>query len=214
MNSLRRRLPPSAMTLGMLIAAYLIIPPLQAFSTVKFSSRRVIGWRSTSSSPPSSPSTCNAVMFQDEDCEDLCDAFGVDDSLTETLSNNINTQEKKETTTTEREKSTISHDTSQKSISRPRRTTPKALWYSEEGMHECESCNGSGEQTCRFCGGTHFLSAMGGETDALFLEGIGKDCPVCNDDGVEVCNACAGTGVVFKWSPPSLSRNHTGSFHP
>ena len=59
---------------------------------------------------------------------------------------------------------------------------------------------------------TDFLSAIGGETDALFYEGIGKDCPVCND-GKETCHECAGTGYIFSWTQ-SLAKNQTTSMHP
>lgn len=74
----------------------------------------------------------------------------------------------------------------------------------------CESCSGSGKQICRFCGGTDFLSAIGGETNALFMEGVGKDCPVCRD-GNEVCHECAGTGIVFSWK---REMGYNNSLHP
>lgn len=189
MNSVRRRLPTLLMIVMLLCADYLIIP-LQSFATGKFSSRRVSGWRST-------PITCTYAVFQDNECEDLCAAFG-EESSTAPLN-----KVEEEKASTGRVKSTMSY-TSQ---SLPRR--PRALWWTETGPDKCKSCAGSGEQTCRFCGGTDFLSAIGGETDALFYDGIGKDCPVCND-GLEVCHKCTGTGWVFSWS---RDRNRTDSFH-
>lgn len=95
------------------------------------------------------------------------------------------------------------------SIRTPTRRS-RALWWADPGPDKCTTCQGGGEITCRFCGGTSMMSAIGGDTNTLFYEGIGKDCPVC-DDGVEVCNRCAGTGWVFSWS---IDRNRTDSVHP
>ena len=141
---------------------------------------------------------CTYAIFQDDDCEDLCEDFG-DDFSAPTI----------ETLT----KSTISHNTVNVK-SKPRRSRP--LWWTDpSGLDQCKTCN-KGEQMCRFCGGTDFLSAIGGSTDALFMEGIGQDCPVCRD-GSEVCGECAGTGVIFTWSPPNLdlsNQTSTYSLHP
>lgn len=167
---------------------------IQAFSAGKFSSRCVIRQQRTL--------TCATAIFQDEDCEDLCGAFGEDFTAAASLD-----QVEDDTAT----KSQVKVN----SYAPPRlsRHTPRALWWTEEGLDKCKTCHGSGEQTCRFCGGTDFLSAIGGETDALFTEGIGKDCPVCND-GIESCNKCAGTGSIFTWSPPEPDRDRTNSLHP
>lgn len=169
-----RRLSSSLRAIALLICATYI----EAFSTGALSSQCIIGWRRTST-------TCVDAMFEDEDCEDLCSAFGEDSSsaavtkLDEGTSVNLGTE------------GTVSNTLQRLD---PRRS--HARWWPEAGPSKCEPCNGSGEQTCRFCGGTHFLSGIGGETDALFYEGIGKDCPVCQD-GVEVCQECSGTGHVF-----------------
>jgi len=173
-------------------AGYLI-PPLQAFSTGKFSTPCIISWRARST-------TGTYALFQDEDCEDLCDAFGEADASIAQLSE-VGNQVEEEIASKRRELTTRASPSGR----RPRRT--QALWHTEQGQEKCKPCNGSGETTCRFCGGTDFLSGIGGETDALFLEGIGKNCPVC-DDGVEVCQTCAGTGQIFSWS---RAMNHTNS---
>ena len=188
MNAVRRRLHPLLMILVLFCAGY-VITPLQAFSTGEFSSRqRVIGWRSTTS-------TCTYAVFQDDDCEDLCEVFG-EDSSTSTLN-----EVKEERPSKGRVLSNISYTSQMRPV--------RALWATEAGPDKCKSCTGSGEQTCRFCGGTDFLSAIGGETDALFYEGVGKDCPVCAD-GLEVCHKCTGTGWVFSWS---RDMNRTDSLH-
>eukprot|EP01083_Nonionella_stella_P048186 129004_1 len=85
----------------------------------------------------------------------------------------------------------------------PARRSIRPMWQPEAGPDTCETCNGRGKQRCRFCGGTQFLSAMGGDTDELFYEGMGHNCPVCND-GKEVCHECSGTGYVFTWSRDRL----------
>ena len=195
MNSVRRSLSPSLVILVTVLVGYLIISPLQAFSTGVFSSSQCIGWRSTS--------TCTYALFQDEDCEDLCEAFGED--LTSTVS--LNKVESDTASTNEGAKTSDNNYTPPKPSRRSR-----ALWWAEDSLETCKDCDGTGEQTCRFCGGTGFMSAIGGDTDALFLEGIGKACPVCND-GVETCQTCAGTGFV--WVPSwSRDRNRTSSLHP
>ncbi len=119
-------------------------------------------------------------------------AFGKDSSKA-SLSNDIKEEEGMRD-----RKSTVSHTT----LRRP--TQP------ETGPEKFKSCAGKGEQTCRFCGETDFLSAIVGETDALFYESIGKDCPVCGD-GLDICHECAVTGFVFSWSQ---NRNQTASLHP
>ncbi|KAL7546888.1 hypothetical protein ACHAWF_010217 [Thalassiosira exigua] len=139
---------------------------------------------------------CAYGVFQDDDCEDLCGAFG-EDSSTSSLRDVGKDAAMRE----EVEPSAYS------SLRKFRRS--RALWWEDPGPNKCDTCEGSGEQTCRFCGGTEFLSGIGGETDALFYEGVGKDCPVC-DTGLEVCQKCAGTGWVFSWSPDKTS----GSLHP
>jgi len=186
MISVRRRLSPSASAIVVLCAGYLIAP-LQAFSNGEFSSRRVTGWPRTSSR--------THAFFYDEDCEDLCGDSSIPSP----------SDIEDEKATKERVKSTISH------ISPIRqRKGPRALWWAGESCDKCKTCAGSGEQTCRFCGGIDFLSAIGGETDALSCEGIGKDCPVC-DDGLEDCQGCAGTGIIFS---RSRDKSRTGSLHP
>ena len=164
-------------TLALVVAglyAGCLVPPLQAFSAVESSPARAAGRR--------------GAMFQDEDCEDLCDAFGSELVATAAAA------------------------PPRSATARPRRPRRalRALWWAEEGQEKCATCRGSGEVTCRFCGGTSFLAGMGGDTDALFLEGVGHACPVCRDDGMEPCRSCAGTGIVFSWAK---AMNHTESLH-
>lgn len=157
------------------------ILPIKAFSTGKFSPRR-----------PTSTCTLFAV-FVDDDCEDLCGDFPFgDDSMA---------------ATPEKIKEDITKISNSQQRA-PRRS--RALWWPDSEPDKCASCEGSGGMTCRFCEGTSMMSAIGGDTDALFYEGIGKDCPVCND-GVEACQKCAGTGFVFSWSK---AINCTESLHP
>ena len=146
------------------------------------------------------PSSTFAI-FQDDDCEDLCDAFGVVSSVSVESVEKLSDDEA--AMAMDRMKST-----NYAATRTPRRS--RALWWADPGPDKCTTCQSGGVITCRFCGGTSMMSAFGGETDALFYEGIGKDCPVC-DDGQEVCNKCAGTGWVFSWSK---DRNRTDSVHP
>lgn len=174
-----------------ILCALQLMSPVDAFSTTaQFSSLRRhpigIGQRSPST-------TCTYALFEDEECEDLCGAFEDDISSAHVINS--------------KEEAVLK---SQRYTSQTVRRT-QALWSSDSGPDKCTTCDGSGGQTCRFCGGTHFLSGMGGETDALFTEGIGKDCPVCDDDGLESCEKCAGTGFFFSWSNVY---DKTDSLHP
>lgn len=132
-------------------------------------------------------------VYQDDDCEDLCEAFA-DENPSAYLANN----DVKETVPPH-----------SKSVPPPMRPIKRSLW-SDPKPTKCKSCHGIGSHECRFCGGVSFLSGIGGDTDALFFEGIGKSCPVCND-GNELCQYCAGTGYIFSWKN---DRNVTGSMHP
>ncbi|KAL9188283.1 hypothetical protein ACHAXT_006661 [Thalassiosira profunda] len=187
MSAAHRRLSPLtalALALALVCAAGRFV---SGFSSVYAPSRRIIDLQNKARAP--STTSCRYAMFEDDDCEDLCGAFGEDASPVP-----LNKTEDVAAANT-------------RSIQRPRRPRrTRALWWvGNPGPNECKTCNGSGAQTCRFCGGTDFLSAIGGETDALFYEGIGKDCPVCSD-GQETCTSCAGTGwVAFSWSQESNS---------
>ena len=178
--------------MAMICAGY-IASPLRAFSLSsmgKSQHRRTIGCRGST--------TSTFAIFQDDDCEDLCDAFGA-------MPTGASMKKLSEDGVDSRMMS--------KSYALTIRTPPRrscALWWADPGPDQCITCQGGGEITCRFCGGTSMMSAIGGDTNTLFYEGIGKDCPVC-DDGVEVCNRCAGTGWVFSWS---IDRNRTDSVHP
>ena len=181
---------PSLLIAPICVILYLSQLELEAFPTGRLSFRRVLGIRGT-------PACTTFAIFQDDDCEDLCDAFGEVPSVT-----GLNKLE---------EDTTIKDKMISKSFAAPiapRRS--RALWWAGPGPEKCTSCQSGGVMTCRFCGGTSMMSAIGGETDTLFYEGIGKDCPVC-DDGVEVCSKCAGTGWVFSWSK---DRNRTDSVYP
>ena len=138
-------------------------------------------------------STCTFAVFVDDDCEDLCGAFAFGDDSMAATPNELEEDFAKISNTPQRA---------------PRRS--RALWWPDAEPDKCSSCEGTGEMTCRFCGGTSMMSAIGGDTDALFIEGIGNDCPVCND-GAEACHKCAGTGFVFSWSK---ARNRTDSLQP
>jgi len=180
--------------LAWLSAGY-FMPSIQAFSTGKFSTPCVIGWRGRST-------TCTYALFHDEDCEDLCGPFGEADALMAQLSE-VEEQMKEEIASKRRELTS-------RASRRPSQRT-RALWWKEQGEDKCKPCNGSGGMTCRFCGTTDFVSAIGGVTDALSSEGIGKTCPVC-EDGIEVCHTCAGTGqILFSWK---RDMHHTNSLHP
>ena len=124
-------------------------------------------------------SSCAAV-FEDDECEDLC--LNVEDPPQKTVE--------------------------VKRAPMPRRVR-RALWWSGSEPEKCGACGGTGEQVCRFCHGTGFLSAVGGNEDALLYEGIGKKCPVC-EDGVEPCTTCAGTGYVLKGNKQAIR----GNLHP
>jgi hypothetical protein len=135
----------------------------------------------------SAESNAGNQFFQDDDCEDLCDAFA-DETPISSLANSI-----KETVPPQN-----------KSV-QPKRLNKRTLW-SDPKPTKCKSCSGIGSNFCRFCGGVSFLSGIGGETDALFIDGIGKSCPVC-DDGNEICRQCSGTGYIFSWKIPSDDSN-------
>ena len=136
----------------------------------------------TTASYLSAGSSEGSQFFQDDDCEDLCEAFG-DETLIPSIANNI-----RETVPPQRKRVTTM------------KTIKRSLW-SDPQPTKCKSCAGAGTTYCRFCGGVSFLSGIGGETDALFIDGIGKSCPVC-DDGNEVCRECSGTGYIFSWKRP------------
>lgn len=175
-----------------MICAGYIVSPLQAFSFIsvgngKLPHHRNIGFREKISS--------TFATFHDDDCEDLCDSFGVIPPVVSLTKLNEGTVDRM-----------VSNSLASPGISRRSR----ALWWADPGPDKCISCQSEGVMTCRFCGGTSMMSAIGGETDTLFYDGIGKDCPVC-DDGLEVCNKCAGTGWVFSWSK---DRNFTDSVYP
>jgi hypothetical protein len=158
-----------------------------AFSSMNF--RREIAFANTIThhrpinSYLSAESNTGGQFFQDDDCEDLCDAFS-DEAPMPSLANSM-----KETVPPQN-----------RSVP-PMRLIKRTLW-SDPKPTKCKSCSGDGSTTCRFCGGVSFLSGIGGETDALFFDGIGKSCPVC-DDGNEICRQCSGTGYVFSWKRPS-----------
>mmetsp|Transcript_15127 Transcript_15127/g.19297 ORF Transcript_15127/g.19297 Transcript_15127/m.19297 type:complete len:191 (+) Transcript_15127:80-652(+) len=139
----------------------------------------------------SAESNTGGSFFQDDDCEDLCDAFG-EQTLMASLANRI-----QETVPPQG-----------KSVP-PMRRIKRSLW-SDPKPTKCEACSGVGSTYCRFCGGVSFLSGIGGETDALFIDGIGKSCPVC-DDGNEACRECSGTGYIFSWKKPI---DDADSMHP
>jgi hypothetical protein len=203
MNTMRSLRFPPLIAMMMILCLGFDVLPSEAFSTTKFSSRRlVIGGRSravdASHIHPWHSTTCTFAVFRDDDCEDLCPdfAFG-DDSVAATP--------KMEEDIVANGRMKINNFAQRA----PRRS--RALWWPVDSEPDsCVSCEGSGEMTCRFCGGTSMMSAIGGDTDALFYEGIGKDCPVC-DDGVEACTKCAGTGFVFSWSK---AMNLTDSLQP
>jgi hypothetical protein len=166
------------------------VTPLQAFlllSMGKLPLHRTIGfWGAT---------TSTFAIFQDDDCEDLCDSFGLVPSVPFLTKVNEDDADRMVTS----------------SVAAPRTSRrSRALWWADPGPDKCLSCQSEGVMICRFCGGTSMMSAIGGETDTLFYDGIGKDCPVC-DDGLEACNKCAGTGWVFSWSK---DRNRTDSVYP
>ena len=174
-----------------------IIFPTQAFSatTEYFSSRRVVGGHSKSSG-------CAYAVFEDADCEDLCDAteFFADYDTPAASETQIDEQK-----TATKERTNANSSTSQQI---------RPLWWTDTGQDECESCKGKGDMKCRFCGGTNFMSAIGGNTDDLFNHAhgpkymkAGKECPVCNE-GREQCQKCSGTGVIFSWSS-QYDRNTT-----
>lgn len=132
-----------------------------------------------------SSSNIGVQFFQDDDCEDLCETFADDEAtLSSSLANNE--QDIKETVPPSRKGS------------KPLRPIKHSLWSNPKPT-KCKSCYGGGSHECRFCGGVSFLSGIGGQTDALFFDGIGKTCPVC-DDGNEICHECSGTGYIFSWT--------------
>jgi hypothetical protein len=196
------QLPP-LITMMLIVFLGFGIRPSEAFSTAKISSRRLgIGGRSRVVDPTHLHSwgntTCIFAVFRDDDCEDLCpDIVYGDDSVA--------------ATTKMEEYIAVDGRLKINNFAQRSPRHSRALWWPADSEPDaCVSCEGSGEMACRFCGGTSMMSAIGGNTDALFYEGIGKDCPVCND-GMEACTKCAGTGFVFMWSK---SMNRTDSFQP
>ena len=144
--------------------------------------------------PTTSYLSAAGQFFQDDDCEDLCEAFG-DEALVPSIANNI--------------QQTVPPQS--KSVP-PMRRIKRSLW-SDPKPTKCKSCSGVGSTFCRFCGGVSFLSGIGGETDALFIDGMGKSCPVC-DDGNEVCRECSGTGYIFSWKRPIDDADGSDSMRP
>lgn len=126
-------------------------------------------------------------IFQEEDCFDLCDAFGNPINNNNSNSNVTPTKQIQQTTNNKNYKSS-------KRILRP-------LW-SDPQPTKCTTCRGHGDLICRFCDETGYLATMG---EQVFYAGVGQDCPVCND-GMEVCTECAGTGYVFSWDAKRSSR--------
>ena len=167
----------------MLLAFAFIGQQIAAFST-KNIQRRI-------SSRLLADNNIGGQFFQDDECEDLCEAFG-DEALVPSLGNSV------QDTVLPQSKSVM-----------PMKQIKRSLW-SDPKPTKCKSCNGVGSHVCRFCGGVSFLSGIGGETDALFFDGIGKRCPVC-DDGYETCRECSGTGYIFSWNKP---RDDAGSLRP
>lgn len=117
--------------------------------------------------------TCIEAFFEDEDCEDLCP----------------------------NEEPTFKVQV--ENAPKPKRRELRPLWWvGTDDVEKCSTCNGTGEQICRFCQGTRFLSGVWGNEDALLHEGIGKDCPVCKD-GVEPCTECSSTGFILSRNKPN-----------
>lgn len=161
--------------------------------------------------------TCiNALMFDDDDCEDLCSAFAevilppIPIAITSTtIVKEKNTFAIDDATGCHVEdddcqvmatsaRITVHNSPSQNGVAVAKRRS-RELWWPDAEPDECNTCIGKGRCTCQFCEGTSMMSAMGGDTDTLFLDGLGQKCPVCND-GMVNCRMCAGTGLVFSWN--------------
>eukprot|EP00804_Cyclotella_cryptica_P029183 CCRYP_005332-RA/>CCRYP_005332-RA protein AED:0.07 eAED:0.06 QI:0/0/0.5/1/0/0/2/1211/238 len=186
----------------MIFISILLLSPIQSFSTLNVWNSRPIRCdgrpSSTSSILLASNDGFAEHIYQDDECQDLCGAWEEGWGGNQTSS----------TMTTPAAEDVIQAPVVRRSKPSAYRSSHRlrrdSLW-SDPKPSVCKSCSGEGGQVCRFCGGTDFLSAIGGDTDVLFYEGIGKDCPVCKD-GVEVCHECAGTGYVYSWE---LTRNFT-----
>lgn len=50
----------------------------------------------------------------------------------------------------------------------------------------CESCEGMGRRSCRFCHGEKVFA--------------GHACPLCDTRGTEICRSCQGTGWIAQWT--------------
>ncbi|KAL7517874.1 hypothetical protein ACHAWX_002752 [Stephanocyclus meneghinianus] len=176
----------------------LLLSPIHSFSTLNLRNSRV----NVGDTAASKPLSISSIIFsqndgfaehfyQDDECEDLCGAW---DDRSGTSSNTAENAVQMQVVRR-------SKPSDYRSSHRLRRDSH----WSNPKPSICKSCHGEGGQLCRFCGGTEFLSAIGGDTDVLFYDGIGKDCPVCKG-GVELCHECAGTGYVYSWE---LTRNIT-----
>mmetsp|Transcript_569 Transcript_569/g.1169 ORF Transcript_569/g.1169 Transcript_569/m.1169 type:complete len:220 (-) Transcript_569:154-813(-) len=182
---------------------------LEAFAPSKLSSQKA---KTAAQKEPSSLFESNNFsdhIFQDDDCEDLCSGF--DDDFSDPRLSGSREKVTMPSSSTPSSSSLVSNDydanalkeqpinseyRSSKRLLQRNSYPPSSHWGQQP--RQCNSCSGKGTQTCRFCGGTTFMAAIGGSTNALFTAGIGKDCPVCDEDGLEVCHQCAGTGwVVF-----------------
>lgn len=155
-------------------------------------------------------------VFPDDECQDLCDAWAEesDNDFGAPMQHDSQpplqqTDNRQDTVRRANKSDEIARRLRRKSLTTMSRLMPSP--------RHCDTCGGDGSESCRFCGGTSFLSGIGGETDALFADGIGISCPVC-DDGLELCHQCAGTGSVFSWGYGSHVstglHNRSGSFGP
>lgn len=169
--------------------------------------------------------TCtNALMFDDDDCEDLCSAFadvilppapiaaasttGVQETKNAVAIDDATGCRVEDDDCQVMAKITVHNSPLLKGAAVAKRRS-RELWWPDVEPDECKTCIGKGKCTCQFCEGTSMMSAMGGDT-ALFLEGLGQICPVCND-GMVSCRTCTGTGLVFSWNK---TMNRTDSLRP
>jgi len=169
----------------------------------------------------------NALMFDDDDCEDLCSAFAdvilppapIAATSTTVVQETKNTVAIDDATGCRVEdddcqlmattaKITVHNSPLLKGAAVAKRRS-RELWWPDVEPDECKTCIGEGKCACQFCEGTSMMSAMGGDT-ALFLEGLGQICPVCND-GMVSCRTCTGTGLVFSWNK---TMNRADSLRP
>jgi|GEM_PF-2398372 len=87
-----------------------------------------------------------------------------------------------------------------------------AYWYEdvdtscpfcEDGMAECETCDGEGEVDCQFCGGDGraWNPSLKREEECPVCDGAGKvRCEEC-DDGYVPCEKCNGAGdMEIMWN--------------